>query len=129
MTLQLFGFGLALIENMRKYCKNYSQKNDIMLTKEKIAEILREKYPYLIAKYGVKSLGLFGSYARGEQTEDSDVDLVAEFERPIGLNFIEFAEYIENILGKKADILTPEGVRRITVQKIARNIEQSIIYV
>ncbi len=100
-----------------------------MLTKEKIAEILREKYPYLIAKYGVKRLGLFGSYARGEQTEDSDVDLVAEFERPIGLNFIEFAEYIENILGKKADILTPEGVRRITVQKIARNIEQSIIYV
>lgn len=100
-----------------------------MLTKEKIAEILREKYPYLIAKYGVKRLGLFGSYARGEQTEDSDVDLVAEFERPIGLKFIEFAEYIENILGKKADILTPEGVRRITVQKIARNIEQSIIYV
>lgn len=63
-----------------------------MLTKEKIAEILREKYPYLIAKYGVKRLGLFGSYARGEQTEDSDVDLVAEFERPIGLKFIEFAE-------------------------------------
>ena len=62
-------------------------------------------------------------------TSPGDVDLVAEFERPIGLNFIEFAEYIENILGKKADILTPEGVRRITVQKIARNIEQSIIYV
>lgn len=82
-----------------------------------------------MAKYGVKRLGLFGSYAKDEQSEDSDVDLVAEFERPIGLSFIEFAEYIENILGKKADILTPEGIRRITIKKIAQDIEQSIIYV
>jgi hypothetical protein len=44
-------------------------KNDIMLTKEKIAEILRESYPYLMAKYGIKRLGLFGSYAKGEQNE------------------------------------------------------------
>lgn len=100
-----------------------------MLTKEKIAELLREKYPHLIAEYGVKRLGLFGSHAKGEQSEESDVDLVAEFEKPIGLRFIEFAEYIENILGKKADILTIEGVRQITVKKIAQDIEQSIIYV
>ncbi len=100
-----------------------------MLTKEKIAEILRKSYPYLMAKYGVKRLGLFGSYAKDEQSEDSDVDLVAEFERPIGLSFIEFAEYIEKILGKKADILTPEGIRRITIKRIAQDIEQSIIYV
>ena len=100
-----------------------------MLTKEKIAEILRGKYPYLIAEYGVKRLGLFGSYARGKQTEESNIDLVAEFERPIGLRFVEFTEYLEDILGKKTDVLTPEGVRRITVKRIARDIERSIIYV
>lgn len=72
-----------------------------MLTKEKITEILRGKYPYLIAEYGVKRIGLFGSYVKGEQTEESDVDLVAEFERPIGLRFVEFTEYIEELLGKR----------------------------
>jgi len=50
-------------------------------------------------------------------------------ERPIGLRFVEFTEYLEEILGKKTDVLTPEGVRRITVKRIARDIEQSIIYV
>ncbi|MCI5159926.1 MAG: nucleotidyltransferase, partial [Candidatus Electrothrix sp. AUS1_2] len=38
-------------------------------------------------------------------------------------------EYLEDILGKKTDVLTPEGVRRITVKRIARDIERSIIYV
>jgi predicted nucleotidyltransferase len=100
-----------------------------MLTKEKISEILREKYPYLNSEYGVKRLGLFGSYAKGEQTEDSDVDIVAEFEKPIGLKFIELAEYIEKILGKEADILTREGLKQITAKKIIRDIEKTIIYV
>ncbi|CAK8712906.1 hypothetical protein GMJAKD_02170 [Candidatus Electrothrix aarhusensis] len=100
-----------------------------MLTKEKISAILKEKYPYLHSEYGVKRLGLFGSYAKGEQTEASDVDIVAEFEKPIGLKFIEFAEYIEKVLGKKADILTPEGVRQITAKRVVRDIEKTIMYV
>ncbi|MDM8524292.1 nucleotidyltransferase family protein [Desulfococcaceae bacterium HSG8] len=100
-----------------------------MLTKEKITEILREKYPYLISEYGVRRIGLFGSYAKGEQTEYSDVDIVAEFERPIGLKFVEFTEYLEKTLGKKTDVLTPEGVKGITVKRIARDIEKSVIYV
>jgi len=100
-----------------------------MLTKEKISEILREKYPYLNSEYGVKRLGLFGSYAKGKQTEDSDVDIVAEFDKPVGLKFIEFAEYIEKILGKKADILTREGLKRISVKKVVQDIEKTIMYV
>jgi len=74
-------------------------------------------------------IGLFGSYAKGKQTENSDVDIVAEFERPIGLRFVEFAEYLEKILGKKTDVLTPEGVKGIAVRRIAGDIEKSIIYV
>jgi len=72
-----------------------------MLNREKITEILRERYPYLVSQYGIRRIGLFGSYAKGKQTEDSDVDILAEFERPIGLKFVEFAEYLEKILGKK----------------------------
>ena len=100
-----------------------------MLTKEKVMEILKEKFPYLVSEYGVKRIGLFGSYAKGKQTEDSDIDIVAEFERPTGLEFVEFAEYIEELLGKKTDLLTAEGVKGIVVKRIAEDIKKSVIYV
>jgi len=72
---------------------------------------------------------MFGSYAKGKQTEESDIDIVAEFEKPIGFKFVDFAEYLEKILGKKTDVLTPEGVKGITVERISEDIEKSIIYV
>ncbi len=100
-----------------------------MLNKEKITEILKEKYPYLLSEYGVRKIGLFGSYAKGKQTEKSDIDIIAEFESPIGLKFMEFAEYLEELLGKKIDILTPEGVKSIIIERIAEDIQKSIIYV
>jgi len=100
-----------------------------MLTKEKVTEILREKYPYLVSEYGVKRIGLFGSYAKGVQDEDSDVDIIAEFDRPIGLKFIEFTEYLEKILGKKADVLTHAGIKGIRIKRIAKDIEEKIVYV
>lgn len=100
-----------------------------MLTKEKAIEILREKNSYLVAEYGIKRIGLFGSYAKGKQTEESDIDIVAEFEKPIGLKFVDFAEYLERILGKKTDVLTPEGIKGITIRSISEDIEKSIVYV
>jgi hypothetical protein len=100
-----------------------------MLTTDNIKEILRKQYPYLVSEYGVKKIGLFGSYAKGKQTEKSDIDIIAEFERPIGLKFMEFTEYLEKILGRKTDVLTPEGVKSIIIKRIADDIEKSIIYV
>lgn len=100
-----------------------------MLTQAQIILLLREKYPYLVAEYGVKRIGLFGSYAKDLPHETSDVDLVVEFERPIGFRFVEFAEYLEGLLGKKVDILTPAGIQGIRLAHIARDIEDSIVYV
>ncbi len=100
-----------------------------MLTKEKITEIIRDKYSFLSSEYGIKRIGLFGSYAKDEQIEDSDIDIIAEFEKPIGLKFVEFTEYLENILEKKIDVLTPEGLKSITVNRVAEDIEKSVIYV
>jgi predicted nucleotidyltransferase len=100
-----------------------------MLTKKEITEILREERPYLASEYGVKRIGLFGSYARDVPTETSDVDLVVEFDRPIGFRFTEFAEYLEHLLGKKVDILTPAGIQGIRVEQVAERIEESIVYV
>ncbi len=100
-----------------------------MLTKETVSEILREKYPYLVSKYGVKKIGLFGSYAKGVQNEDSDIDIIAEFDKPIGLKFVEFTEYLEKILGKKIDVLTHAGIKGIRINRIAKDIEENIVYV
>ena len=99
------------------------------MSKEKVAELLREKYPYLVSEYGVKRIGLFGSYAKGTPSETSDVDVVVEFARPIGLRFVEFAEYLESLLGKRVDVLTPAGVQGIRIARIAEEIEKSLVYV
>lgn len=100
-----------------------------MLTKEKIIAILRENYPYLASQYSMKRIGLFGSYAKDTPTEASDVDIVVEFDRPIGFRFIEFTEYLEGLFGEKVDVLTPAGIQGIRVEHVGRSIEESIIYV
>ncbi|MBI1741764.1 nucleotidyltransferase family protein [Candidatus Acetothermia bacterium] len=100
-----------------------------MLTREKIVELLRENYPYLVSEYGVKRIGLFGSYAKGQPDEASDIDVVVEFGHPIGLRFIEFAEYLEHLLGRKVDVLTPAGIQGIRVARVAKDISESIVYV
>ena len=100
-----------------------------MLTQDKVIEILRKELPYFASEYGVKRIALFGSYAKDLQSEESDVDILVDFERPIGLKFIEFAEYIEKILGKKIDILTPDGIKGIRIGRVAKDVEESIVYV
>ena len=71
-----------------------------MLIREKIVEILRENYPYLLAEFGVKRMGQFGSYAKRQPNDASDIDVFVEFERPLGFKFIGFAEYFESLLGR-----------------------------
>jgi len=100
-----------------------------VMSKEKVAELLRENYPYLASEYGVRRIGLFGSYAKGTPGEVSDVDMVVEFEHPIGFRFVELAEYLEGLLGKKVDVLTPAGIHGIRIGRIAEEIEKSIVYV
>ena len=100
-----------------------------MITRKEIIAILRRESPHLKTIFGVKRIGIFGSYSKGVQKEDSDVDLIVEFERPIGLKFFELSEYIENLLGKKVDILTPAGIKSIRVKEVAENIKKSIVYV
>jgi hypothetical protein len=100
-----------------------------VLTKDQVIKLLRENSPYLAAQYGVKRIGLFGSYAKGSPAEASDVDVVVEFDRPIGLKFVEFAEYLERLLGRKVDVLTPAGIRGIRIRRVAKDIAENIVYV
>ena len=99
------------------------------LTREQILQKLKENHSYLSSKYGLKRIGIFGSYAKGTQIETSDIDIIVEFNRPIGLEFVEFTEYLENLLEKKIDVLTNVGVEQIRNSKIVQQIKETIIYV
>jgi predicted nucleotidyltransferase len=77
-----------------------------MKTIQEIQRILKEHKEEIREKYGIVIVGVFGSYARGEQKESSDVDIIFELERPIGLKFYELWDYLENLLGIKVDVLT-----------------------
>jgi predicted nucleotidyltransferase len=100
-----------------------------MRTRDEALHILRDNLPGLKADYGVKRLALFGSVGRDSQDEGSDVDIIVEFERPIGIRFVEFAEHLEALLGVKTDVLTPAGVSSIRNARIAESIRESAVYV
>ena len=100
-----------------------------MLSAQQITDILQQKSSYLRAEYGVKRIGFFGSYAKGTAHEQSDIDLVAEFEIPLGLKFMEFTDYLESLFQTSVDVLTPAGISGIRNARVARNIRESVIYV
>jgi hypothetical protein len=65
-----------------------------------------------LRKFGVKSLAVFGSLARGEATPSSDIDMLVEFDRQVGLfEFIRLKLYLEHLTGKPVDLVTPDAIR------------------
>ncbi len=96
---------------------------------DEVIEKIKSKYPYLSSEFGIKRIGIFGSVAKQANREGSDIDLVVEFEKPIGLKFMYLAEYMEKLFGRKVDILTKDGIRNIRVKRVSTDIEENIIYV
>ena len=96
-----------------------------------LAEIqcsLREQEPFLAEKYGVRVIGVFGSYVRQEQRPDSDLDLLIELDRPpkislIGL--IELEDYLSQVLGVKVDLAIKTNLKK----RIGMRILQEVIAV
>ena len=83
-----------------------------MKRKDQILSLLKQQLPYLRRNFRVKSIGIFGSYAREEQTEKSDIDLLVEFEAPVGFfKFIELEDYLSEKLGAKVDPVTPDALK------------------
>jgi predicted nucleotidyltransferase len=99
-----------------------------MLTKETIQQRLRSNQSHFASKYGLRKIGLFGSYANGAADESSDIDLMVEFDRPLGFQFMEFAEELEKLLGRKVNVLTRTGVESIRLTDVADRISRSVEY-
>ena len=90
-----------------------------------IFEILKKHKSELVDKYELSQLAIFGSYARRQQRENSDVDILVEFNRPIGLEFIDLAEELEQILQIKVDLVSKKGIKK----KYFKSIETELAYV
>lgn len=79
----------------------------------------------LFEKYPIKSLAIFGSYARNEQKPTSDLDLMIEFHSRVGSEFIELADELEEILGIKVDLVSKKGIK----ERYFERIKEDLIYV
>ena len=100
-----------------------------MESRDEIIKKIKGQYSYLSQQYGIRRIGIFGSVAMDTAGQDSDIDIVVEFDRPIGLKFMELIEYMEKLFGKKVDVLTKDGIKNIRVKNVSREIEKNIIYV
>ena len=74
-------------------------------------ELLHYHLPNLKAKYPIESLGIFGSYSRGEQTPESDVDIVVVFSQPVGMELIDLSFELEFLLHKKVDLVSQNALK------------------
>ena len=78
---------------------------------DELKEMINKQRNVLEQKYKVKNIAIFGSYVRGEQNLDSDIDILVEFKEPVGLLFIHLADFLENILETKVDLITPDAIK------------------
>lgn len=76
-----------------------------------VVAVLNEHFDGLAQEFNVASLALFGSYARDEQTPQSDIDLLVTFSRPVGFGFMHLADRLEALLGKRVDLLAADGIK------------------
>ena len=91
-----------------------------------IKDILKQLKPILANKYHVSSIGLFGSVVRDDYSPaSSDIDIIVDFSKPIGIEFVDLADYIEKALDKKVDLVSKKGIK----SKYFAQIEPEIIYV
>lgn len=82
-----------------------------MLTKDQILSKLKELKPSLYSEYAVREIGIFGSYAEGNPSEDSDIDIIIVLERPIGWKYFSLELYLEKTFGRKIDLVTMNALK------------------
>lgn len=100
------------------------------MRKEEIKKLLRKDMEEL-KKFGVKTIGIFGSAVRDELREDSDIDIVVEFEKGKATfeNFGGLVEFMEKLFNREVDILTQGGIESIRIKSVKERIKKEVEYV
>lgn len=96
-----------------------------MITRSEILSKLVELKPILYKEYAVKEIGLFGSYSDNTYTEESDIDLLVELEKPIGWKFFSLELFLEEVFNKKIDLVTTNALK----EQIKDNILKQVNFV
>jgi hypothetical protein len=99
------------------------------MDKYKIISILRDNISFIKNEYGISKIGIFGSYSKNTQTDNSDIDLIIKFEKPIGLKYFELIDFLEEKLGKNVDVITEKGLEQIRIKSVSDSIRNEITYV
>lgn len=97
-----------------------------MKSLNEINKIIKEHKPELEKKFNVEEIGVFGSYVKGEQKKRSDLDILVEFRKPVGLfEFMDLEEYLQNLLGVKVDLVTRKALK----PRIGEYILREVVYI
>ncbi|MBN1407994.1 MAG: nucleotidyltransferase family protein [Calditrichaceae bacterium] len=96
-----------------------------MKTQQEIIQRLANLKNHLKRKYPIKSVAIFGSYARNEQNDTSDLDIMIEFSGNIGIKFIDLADELDKDIGVKVDLVSRNGIK----DRYYEVIESELIYV
>jgi len=96
---------------------------------EEVLERLRKNME-MIRRFGVRRIGIFGSAVRGKLEEGSDIDIVVEFERGKATfrNVCGLIDFLEELLGREVDLLTPDGIESIRIKHVREEIRETVKY-
>jgi hypothetical protein len=93
---------------------------------EDIKNILNGHKKELQTKFRVKNIGVFGSYVRGENKSESDLDILVEFDEPVGLfAFMDLEDYIENLVHTKIDLVSAKALK----PRIGQRVLKEVVYI
>jgi predicted nucleotidyltransferase len=90
---------------------------------EDIEQILKEHKSLLAEKFYVSKIGVFGSYVRHQQRTDSDIDILVEFSRPVGFEFIDLKDYLESLFNKSVDLVTEKALKPQMKEEIMSEVQ------
>jgi len=94
-----------------------------MKTNITIENKLKELKPFLYQKYFVEKIGYFGSYARSEQNQESDIDILVSFKKPLGWEFFDLQDFLENELKLKVDLVSEKALKEQLRQIILNSVK------
>lgn len=99
--------------------------NDFDFNTRELKKKLEDLKPVLAKEFKVKEIGYFGSYASGEETESSDIDILVEFKEPLGWRFFDLKDYLEEQLGRSVDLVTRNALK----EQLRESILSKTVYV